>query len=582
MHNEPLDVRRRLERRHRQPRLDADVFVRKIRDTVERAADAHSVSARQLGGLFGGLGGSSGDDDDDEDSSNSSSGSSNSGSGRGSAASSSATDSSTGSGRSGESRSSVTSSSSSAATRSATSSSSSSRSSPTQDETTSASSSSSSSSRVVVTPTSTSVVEATPTSTSRSRSDTEADEDEETSSSRASSSATSVVAYTDNNSLATSTQLITSSASPTASAAISSGSSGDQDSGSNISAGPIIGIVAAALAGVVIIAAAVGFLVKKFSGKKADPYDPDAFDKDMFRRESAMLPEGFESDDGHPSMMEHRNYGAGAGGDFDDGGYSTAGLNVVGGAAAYGAGHQAAGYNDGGRPRPPTMFARHNDAHAAGAYSGPNGQPIGAAFLSTPGPAVPPMAYSGGDPYSLAGVAGGMHNVSNPYAHLDRNSSAAGYYGSDGGSDKGDRDRNADAVSPRPLHSTSAPLSETHETSGRPDSQEVRSGTPDLPNVQQTYALGSDEGHTPGSGRQSQGASSILDAYAGSHNATPSPAPGYFHDEHQQHQHQHQQGYYSQDAPPPASLQVRNLTQGGPYRGQDRSNSDNAAYGGFY
>lgn len=356
------------------------------------------------------------------------------------------------------------------------------------------------------------------------------------------------------------------------------------------------------MAGAVVIAAAIGFLIKKYNKGKADPYEANPFDKDEFRRESVMLPEGFESDDGHRSMTEHNNYGRPPSSGYDDA-YASASANVIGGAAYSNMASSAYTHNESGGPRPPTMFARHNDIHAGapGPFAdGPRMPAIGAALNTAPTPQLPPMAFGGGDPYSLAGVGGGLHNVSNPYAHLDRN----GYMHNNAqyqdvgapvlqrnGSGGSGEDRGASR------------RDDGFETSGRPGTSEGRSGTPDIPNVQQTYALGSDEGHSPShSNRQSAGASSLLDSYgsqryeAGAH---ASPAINQYQDEDQYQQH-----YGGASSPPPPSaLQVRNLTHGaqgngnnflnpsghGVVGGQQRplSNAssmvdDDAAYGGVY
>lgn len=559
-----------------------------IRDTVERSQD----NAKRL--FFGG-----GDDDDDDTSS------ANLGNARAADPSSAAADDD-GASSTGRNRASATGASSTAngaSTASPTSTFSSIISSLLDPETSSSRTSSSSSS----TSSSSSSTSSTPTTTSSSSTletpSSTRTRPTRTAETTAAPSSTSVVAVTNPNSLATSIQLITSSAAPIASA-----SSTSSHSSSSVGAGPIIGIVAAALAGVVIIAAAIGFLVKKYS-KKSDPYDTNPFDADQFRRQSVMLPEGFGSDDGHePSMTEHRNYGpgsgAGAGGSmnhgYDEMSYAGASASVLGG-GAYASSYS---HNDGGGPRPPTMFARHNDIHAAGMPT------VGAALNTAPVPKLPAMAFGGGDPYSLAGVAGGMHNVSNPYAHLDRHGDAYHQY-NNGAAPAAGLDRNGSDGSHRSQQQQQrnygAPQSEAHETSGRPTSMEQgRSGTPDLPNVQQTYNLGSttdDDGleyreymqhEGANNGRQSAGMNSLLDSY-NSHAAGSTSPREQQRDYFFENPHSEGAAPGASSPPPPASLQVRNLTGNGqlhpaghgqagqrPISSVSSMQDDDAAYGGVY
>ncbi|PWN29001.1 hypothetical protein BDZ90DRAFT_259064 [Jaminaea rosea] len=555
-----LNAKRRLERHRQQRRIN---IAADIRQNVERSQD----NVKRL--LFGG-----GSDDDDGGDSFSS----------GNAKAASPNDGDTTTTRPTTTADTSTTESTSSTSRTRTSSDVLTSSSTTQSSSTSSSSSSSSTQEPTTTSSSSTSTTEEPTST-RVRS---------TRSAETTSAPTSVVAVTNSNSIATSVQLITSSAAP-----IQSASATPTSDSNGVGAGPIIGIVAAALAGVVIVAAAIGFLVKKYS-KKNDPYETNPFDADQFRRESVMLPEGFESDDGHaPSMTEHRNFGPASGGGagslngYEDMGYAGAAAGMGG---AYGSSYS---HNDGGAPRPPTMFARHNDAHGPG---------VGAVFNKAPVPELPPMAFGGGDPYSLAGVAGGMHNVSNPYAHLDRHGDSYHRYqdpnaasaGLDRSGSDGSHYSSQNQYQQQQAHRQyPTPQSEAHETSGRPTSMEQgRSGTPDLPNVQQTYNLNSDEDqhhqhqdymHSASNGRQSAGLNSLLDNYGqGASPASP-------RDQHAEYfpASSGASDAASGSAAPPASLQVRNLTGGhlmpaGGAQGQrpistaSSMKDDDAAYGGVY
>ncbi len=187
--------------------------------------------------------------------------------------------------------------------------------------------------------------------------------------------------------------------------------------------GPIIGYVAAALGGIAVLFVIGGVIWKKF-GKKEDPYEADPFDKDEFRRHSAMIPDAFDDDmdgAGHhhaQDMTEHHQYNNGMYAEHDP---SMAGAGGVAGGFAIGsivgAGAAAASaHNEGGGPRPPTMFQRHIEAMDAPAAYGQPGMPVG---YETAYPTLPPLAANGADPYGAAGVAP-MHNIANPYAHLDR------------------------------------------------------------------------------------------------------------------------------------------------------------------
>ncbi|CAO1631669.1 unnamed protein product [Sympodiomycopsis kandeliae] len=504
---------------------------------------------------------------------------------------------------------SATSARSSATRASATSTSSSSTSSDTTSSSSTSSSSSSSSSSTSSSMRTSSTPTTTRSSTTRSSSTSEEEEP------------TSVFSVTDANSLATSVRVITQQPTRIASATATPSNTNDGPG-----AGPIIGIVAGALAGLVLVAAAVSYLVKWYSNKKSvDPYEANPFDRDEFRRQSVMIPEGFDSDDGHPSITEHHNYGASTYNDEMAMANSATGASLAGAAAA---GSVAASHNDSGRPRPPTMFARHADAHAPS---------VGAAFAQPPVvPQLPQMAFGGGDPYSLAGVAGGMHNVSNPYAHLDRgnnydqrfpaghddnrykgfsynNQGALERSGSDGSHGSGHGAPMSPGYASQQMYDRHDQQS-TYETSGRPGTSEGRSGTPDIPNVQQTYALGtgSDNDHDSGSSSPGLGRNSGLDFYGNEHQQSGprgswSP-PQLFSDQgraqddeyYQQTQQQYGNGSRPESFSAAQSLQVRNATGAPHANGQLLPNphgqsagarpistassmqDDDAAYGGVY
>jgi hypothetical protein len=294
-------------------------------------------------------------------------------------------------------------------------------------------------------------------------------------------------------------------------------------------AGPIIGIVAGALAGVAVLAALIGFLVKKYKSSKEDPYEANPFDRDDFRRQSAMLPEHFDDEDGHqPSMSEHHHASIASGGygmDQHDSMGAGVGAGMAGAAAAGAYGAHAA-HNQGG-PRPPTMFERHINGPAAQYSNAPPVPTVGAYFNQEPTPSLPPIAFgTGGDPYSLAGVGNShsqMNNV-NPYAHLNRGPSLNGYGApqqqqyhqqapqyDDAGAYGGRPQSGSSTHSGPAARDLTSPFANPHDqqqqygqamggdehatrdynysTTGRPQTSEGRSGTPDLPDVQQTYQL---------------------------------------------------------------------------------------------
>lgn len=304
----------------------------------------------------------------------------------------------------------------------------------------------------------------------------------------------------------------------------------------------------------VIISGIVGYLFKKYN-RKSDPYEANPFDKEDFRRHSAMIPDAYDDDDGTPSMTQHN-----MGGDFD-----TASIVTGGGMAGMGA---LAAHNEGGGPRPPTMFQRHINGPATSAqmynsapsaqvgglyaHGGEFGQP-GQNFRQpfhdaspmpimqqqqqrsmSPAPQLPPLAAFGGDPYSAAGIAS---NTSNPYAHLDRGHGAmpprqqaqpqayanldrSGSQGSRGSSEAGPQSASEDAYS-RAAAAIAAGLADNaaetnqsppsppqqhrdsqqdFDTAGRPGTSEGRSGTPDIPNMQQTFFTRDSADVSPGAG----------------------------------------------------------------------------------
>ena len=221
-----------------------------------------------------------------------------------------------------------------------------------------------------------------------------------------------------------------------------------------------------------------------------------------------------------------------------------------------------------------------------------------------------------------------MHNVS-PYAHLDRNNSQRQYSpeqrfdnysqnqqyggvarkGSNGSSNGGTMVTSPESYGRRLDYGDD----QGFETSGRPGTAEGRSGTPDIPNVQQTYALGDgtedghheQQNHSPGSGRQSE-----LDYY-GNEGPQGNWSPSQMYSDHgraqddeyfQQMQQQYGDGMgRPESASASQGLQVRNLTggaaaghsghylpnphaqSGGKSRAANsREDDDDAAYGGVY
>ncbi|SJX65821.1 uncharacterized protein SRS1_16375 [Sporisorium reilianum f. sp. reilianum] len=438
----------------------------------------------------------------------------------------------------------------------------------------------------------------------------------------------------------TATAVVTATPTGTLSAATASAT----PKSSSSSAGPIIGIVAGALVGVVVLSGLIGFLFKKYR-KQDDPYESNPFDRDAFQRHSAMIPDHYESDEGHggaagmsPEMSEHYQQYNNFGGPHYESGISA-------GAAAGAMGAMAA-HNETGGPRPPTMFAKHaagvhQNQPQVGAYykdgdfnnqmpfmppphSDYHAPPV-AAFASnhhadqqyldepgfgqghravSPAPQLPPLAAFGGDPYSIAGVGRGQqqpHNVANPYAHLDRSHGGAmapgsfvpGSVVSPGGgggqhtagsgsvlsrgesADQRHASINAaEALAAGLAHQSSLNRSASpkhdagmYDTAGRPGTAEGRSGTPDIPNVQQTYALPADA--------------------AGAHHATDaSPSNGALRNPFDTPAHLQQQQQQQLDA---HQLSVRNLVpHAGASAGQRPVSTASSladpedAYGGVY
>lgn len=384
----------------------------------------------------------------------------------------------------------------------------------------------------------------------------------------------------------TATAVVT--ATPTPSVAAAAASTTPKSSSS--SAGPIIGIVAGALVGVVVLSGLIGFLFKKYR-KQDDPYEANPFDRDTFQRHSAMIPDHYESDEGHggaggmsPEMAEHYQQYNNFGPQYESG-------ISAGAAGAMGA---MAAHNENGGPRPPTMFAKHaagvqqnqpqvggyykdgdfsNQVPAMPAHSDYHAPPVAAfanhhadqQYLEEPGfgpgraispaPQLPPLAAFGGDPYSIAGVGRGQqqpHNVVNPYAHLDRSHGAPGFSpgsviphhtgsgsgsvssGSESADQRHASINAAEALAAGLAHQSSLNRSVSpqhsapaYDTAGRPGTSEGRSGTPDIPNVQQTYAL-------PGDSAALRTSSSSQDE-AALRNPFDNPAPHHVqqHNDHQ-------------------------------------------------
>ncbi|TKY88035.1 hypothetical protein EX895_003131 [Sporisorium graminicola] len=485
------------------------------------------------------------------------------------------------------------------------------------------------------------------TSSSSSTSTPSTSSSTRSSSSSSSSSSTSIVPIT-------ATAVVT--ATPTGNLSAASASATPKSSSS--SAGPIIGIVAGALVGVVVLSGLIGFLFKKYR-KQDDPYESNPFDRDAFQRHSAMIPDHFESDEGHggsggmsPEMSEHYQQYNNFGPQYESG-------ISAGAAGAMGA---MAAHNETGGPRPPTMFAKHaagvqQNQPQVGAYykdgdfnnqmpslpphSDYHAPPVAAfanhhadqQYLDEPGfgqghrsispaPQLPPLAAFGGDPYSIAGVGRGQqqpHNVANPYAHLDRSHSGAamnagsfvpgsivspGHHGSgsvSSGSESADQRHAsinaAEALAAGLAHQSSLNRSASpkhdatmYDTAGRPGTSEGRSGTPDIPNVQQTYAVPGDGagGHRISAGSQDMlNGGRVSPSGAALRNPFDNPAPHHQQAQPQQQQQQQQQQLSAHQ------LSVRNLVPnhagaGGLSAGQRPVSTASSfadpedAYGGVY
>jgi hypothetical protein len=371
-------------------------------------------------------------------------------------------------------------------------------------------------------------------------------------------------------------------ASPSASANIAASSStATSKPSSGVGVGPIIGIVAGALAGIAIIAVIVGYLFKKY-GRKEDPYEADPFSPDDFRRQSSMLPDTYEHDEGYNDMSEYQN----ASPFGNDVGYGAAAA-AAGGAGVGAAGLAAASsfrsHNESGGPRPPSMFEKHINSQATRYNSG---EPMGTIYDEDHNsPQLPAMAFGGSDPYTTAGV-GRSHqqmdnNISNPYAHLDRSPSAmvqrnVSQNGQHGGQEvfngaqlaHGSNGSSYQQYSSDQYHPAGQEYESNghgYDTAGRPGTSEGRSGTPDLPNVQQTYAgTGIDE---------SQGRDRVVSP----HHMMASP-------EQMPHEYYNQANYADENNAPHQPLQVRNLLPNQQRMAQQHGQgaNDDAAYGGLY
>ena len=222
-----------------------------------------------------------------------------------------------------------------------------------------------------------------------------------------------------------------------AAAADSATTAGNNSSG--FPAGPVIGGVAGGLVGLALLSLIIGVLWKKYA-KKDDPYEANPFDKDIFHRHSAMLPNTYDEDDdhtgngagAHPDEMSEHHLGVGSSGGFYEapGMAGMAGMGIGAGAAGAAAAAHGSPDSSASGPRPPTMFERHMNSPGAqfgdpsvpqqSQMSPPGGQRGMMLDYPPPMPSMPQMAHYGADPYAAAGVAVGSANVANPYAHLDR------------------------------------------------------------------------------------------------------------------------------------------------------------------
>ncbi|SPO29156.1 uncharacterized protein UTRI_06105 [Ustilago trichophora] len=267
---------------------------------------------------------------------------------------------------------------------------------------------------------------------------------------------------------------------------------------------------------------------------------------------------------------------------------------------------------------------QHSEYHAPPSAAFASGHHADQHYLDEPGfgsqrsispaPQLPPLAAFGGDPYSIAGVGRGQQqaqNVANPYAHLDRSHGApmggftpgavipnhhqhhtAGSGSVSSGGDSADQRHAsisaAEALAAGLAHQSSLNRSASpnyaqhpqHDTAGRPSTSEGRSGTPDIPNVQQTYAL-------PGDNATGDAAVGGHRISAGSQDLLKNPFENSHPQQHlYQHSQQQQQGYDANNQ----QLQVRNLVPngGGLSAGQRPVSTASSfadpedAYGGVY
>lgn len=181
----------------------------------------------------------------------------------------------------------------------------------------------------------------------------------------------------------------------------------DSSSSSGVSTGAVVGIVAGALLGVVVIAAIIGYLLKK--KRSHDDDEPSPFDRDEFRRTSAMLDDDVDVyAQGGSYGGSHHGHGHG---DSYGGGHSPQmseiSMRDLGRSNTYGS-SALPGLARGGtlqNPRPPTAIMQHYN-HQQSMPSFQPGQvvPSGPApysnFAAPPPSAGPAMDLYGGYPIS--------------------------------------------------------------------------------------------------------------------------------------------------------------------------------------
>lgn len=185
------------------------------------------------------------------------------------------------------------------------------------------------------------------------------------------------------------------------------------DSGSDgPSTGAVVGIVAGALLGVVVIAAIIGYILKKKRSSGDD--EPSPFDRDEFRRTSAMLDDDVDVYAGGSFGGSHHGHGHGAGESYGGGHspqmseYSMRDLgrsNTTGSAGGILPG--LARGNTMQNPRPPTAIMNHYNHQAMMPSFQPGqtlpnapGAPYGAFNAPPPAASSPQMDLYGGYPIS--------------------------------------------------------------------------------------------------------------------------------------------------------------------------------------